>query len=103
VLQVTRRSYTLSDIANFETDLKVVAPEPLGTSDSGSVQSISVLPSASLKILLIKLKKALHVESAAEIQVTHDGRTFSNSESSQKLSDLGLQSGDQIEIRIKAV
>jgi hypothetical protein len=66
------------------------------------VDVISILPSASLKILMIKLRKTLNVESKAELEIVHDGNTYGSSENSRKLVDLGLKTGDEIAVRLMA-
>lgn len=81
-------------------DLKLVFPDsPL---DQASIlpQTISVLPSATLKILMIKLTKAARSALAAgAFHLELQSGKLGDDDMNTKLSDLGLRAGDEVIVR----
>ena len=85
-------------VIRYIIDLKLTVSADF-PSDS-AVEVVSILPSATLKILMIKLRKTLNIQSKADLEIFHDGNTYGASENSRKLADLGLKGGDEIVVRL---
>lgn len=63
-------------------------------------KTVSILPSATLKILMIKLKKAAGSTLATSaFHLEYQGGKLSHDDMNAKLSDLGLREGDEVIVR----
>jgi hypothetical protein len=83
---------------SHHADLKLVFPDSPLDQASTLPQTISVLPSATLKILMIKLKKAAGSALATSaFQLEYQGGKLDDMIA--KLSDLGLREGDEVIVR----
>ncbi|KAG7553661.1 hypothetical protein FFLO_02946 [Filobasidium floriforme] len=81
-------------------DLKLVFPDSPLDQASTLPQTISVLPSATLKILMIKLKKAAGSALATNaFHLEYQGGKLGDDDMNIKLSDLGLREGDEVIVR----
>lgn len=78
----------------------MVFPDSPADQASTLPQTISVLPSATLKILVIKLKKAAGSALATgAFHLAYQGGKLGDDDMNTKLSDLGLREGDEVIVR----
>lgn len=79
--------------------LKLISPNLPVEVSSGLAKTIEVLPSATLKILIIKLKKSAGgTFPSGAFHLEFDGKEWGDGDMNSKLSDLGLKTGDEIAV-----
>lgn len=79
-------------------DLKLVYPDLAPVDVSALPQIIAILPSASLKVLVIKLKRAAGQALApGAFHLEFQGQELGDPDT--KLSDLGIRTGDEVIVR----
>jgi hypothetical protein len=78
----------------------LVYPDSPSNQASTLPKTISVLPSATLKILMIKLKKAAGSALATgAFHLEYQGGKLGVDDMNAELSDLGLRAGDKVMVR----
>lgn len=81
-------------------DLKLVFPDSPAEEASTLPKTVSILPSATLKILMIKLKKAAGSALATgAFHLEYEGGKLGDDDMNTRLSDLGLRAGDEVIVR----